>query len=47
MLVIKKNTDLLLELKHLSVLLALPGSEPFRVLSHLLHQLCALSLHGL
>lgn len=38
---------LLLELQHLSVLLALPVSEFLRVLPHLPHQLCTLSLHCL
>lgn len=38
---------LLLQLQHLTVLLALPLSELLRVIPHLPHQLCALSLHGL
>lgn len=36
---------LLLQLQHLSVLLALPISEFLRVLPHLPHQLCTLSLY--
>lgn len=40
-------TYLLLQLQHLSVLLALPVSEFLRVLPHLPHQLRTLSLHRL
>lgn len=41
------STNLLLQLQHLSVLLALPVSEFLRVLPHLPHQLCTLGLHSL
>lgn len=41
------TTHLLLELKHLLVLLILPHSELLRVLLHLPHQLYTLTLHSL
>lgn len=44
---VQQRAHLLLQLKHLSVLLAFPASEFFRVVPHLLHQVFTLDLHGL